>query len=136
MTEERKFTIQDKGRYILTFVSFPLLFIGCTFICILNLFVGLFLIALLLIMVLWMLLIPQIVVFSSSCIKTKTGFGKIKKTLYWSDLKKITVRPLIEGMRFTYDYCIFIFTVLIVLGDFSPQGNFRYCGIFTAPTNL
>lgn len=26
--------------------------------------------------------------------------------------------------------------VLIVLGDFSPQGNFRYCGIFTAPTNL
>ena len=35
-----------------------------------------------------------------------------------------------------HDTCNSISYVLIVLGDFSPQGNFRYCGIFTAPTNL
>lgn len=108
MSQERKFLIHGKAATIMTIVLFCLLLTGCVFVCMYNLIVGICIAAVLLLIALYILWrLPIIIVFNRSYIKTKTFFGKAKKIMYWSDLKKITLKKLFTGGRGSDNYCIF-----------------------------
>ena len=110
MTEERKFLIHDKTMCIISIVLLCLLLIGAAWVCLANLGIGLCMIIFMLTVTLFVLLrAPMIIVFSSSCLKTKTCFRKTKKTMNWSDLKRIIIKPL-SAARGADNYCIFFFT--------------------------
>ena len=111
MFKERKFLIHGKAITIIAIVLFCLLFAGAVFVCVFNIIAGMCIVAVILIInvcILWKF--PIIIVFSDVCIKTKTFFGKAKKTMYWSDLKRIILKELFTGGRGSDNYCIFIFT--------------------------
>lgn len=111
MLEERKFLIHGKTITIIATVLFCLLLVGAVFVCLFNIIAGICIVAVLIIIalcILWRLSI--IIVFNNSYIKTKTFFGKAKKIMYWSDLKKIILKKLFTGGRGSDNYCIFIST--------------------------
>ena len=111
MLEERKFLIHGKTITIIAIILFCLLLFGAIFVCVFNIIAGMCIVAVLLTIVLCILCSqPIIIVFSNSYIKTKTFFGKVKKIMYWSDLKRIILKELFTGGRGLDNYCIFIFT--------------------------
>lgn len=111
MLEKRKFLIQGKAISIIAIVLFGFLLVGTIILCVFNIVVGMSILAGLLLIAFCILLrLPIIIVFSSSCIETKTFFCKVKKSMYWSDLKRIILKELSTGGRGIDNYCIFIST--------------------------
>ena len=109
--EERKFFIHGKTRTIMTIILFCFLLVGAACVSVSNIIAGMCMEVVLLMIVfciLWKL--PIIIVFNNSYIQTKTFFGKVKKIMYWSDLKKIISKKLFTGGRGSDNYCIFIST--------------------------
>ena len=110
MTEERRLWSYNKIIIIGQSIMIPLVLIGSALICILNVYAGIFMvsmISILFFLMLWQC--PYRVVFNSFAIIEKNGFGKIRKTLYWADLKKIVVKYL-SGPRIGDYFYILIFT--------------------------
>ena len=111
MLQERKFLIHGRTATTITIVLFCLLLAGAVFVCLFNKIAGICIAAVLFIIALYLLWrIPIIIIFSDSIIKTKTFFGKVKKIMYWSDLKKILLKVLLAGGRGSDNYCIFAST--------------------------
>lgn len=111
MLGKRKFLIDGKAITVIAIILFCLLLAGAVLVCVFNIVAGMCIVAVLLIIcfcILWRN--PIIITFSSSCIQTKTFFGKVKKLKYWSDLKRIVLKELFTGGRGLDNYCIFIFT--------------------------
>ena len=111
MTEERRLWSYGPVIIIGHIIIIPLVLIGSALICILNVYAGIFMVSMvsiLFFLMLWQC--PYRVVFNSSAIIEKNGFGKIRKTLYWADLKKIVVKYL-SARKFAENYYfVFIFT--------------------------
>ena len=120
MLEERKLIIQGKVAAVLQIVLLCLLFSGAVFVCVYNITAGMCMAGVILVIT-WYILwrAPMVIIFNNSCIQTKTVFGKIKKKLDWSDLKRIILKRLRAGLYASYNYCIFIFT--------EEQIDFQFC---------
>lgn len=111
MLEERKLIIQGKAAAVLQIILFCFLLSGAIFVCMYNITAGMCMAAVILAITLYILWkFPSVIIFNDSCIQTKTFFGKIKKKMDWSDLKRIILKELRSGLSASYNYCIFIFT--------------------------
>lgn len=96
---------------ILEIVIFFLLVSFIIFVCIYEIIPGICMAAVILAITLYILWkLPSVIIFNDSYIQTKTFFGKIKKKIDWSDLKRIILKELHVGGRRSDNYCIFIFT--------------------------
>lgn len=96
---------------ILEIVIFFLLVSFIIFVCMYEIIPGMCMAAVILAITLYILWkLPSVIIFNDSCIQTKTFFGKIKKKMDWSDLKRIILKELHVGGRRSDNYYIFIFT--------------------------
>ena len=111
MLEERKFLVLGKTITIMQIVVFCLLLSLAIVVCVYEIIPGICMAAVILAITLYILWkLPSVIIFNDSYIQTKTFFGKIKKKMDWSDLKRIILKELRAGLSASYNYCIFIFT--------------------------
>lgn len=120
MLEERKFLVLGKTITIMQIVVFCLFLSLAIFVCVYNITAGMCMAAVILAITLYILWkLPGVIIFNDSYIQTKTFFGKIKKKMDWSDLKRIILKELRAGLSASDNYCIFIFT--------EEQIDFQFC---------
>ena len=108
---ERSFLIYGRSMAFIAIVTSCLLIIGALIVTIVNVIAGCcFLVTQLAITACILYFIPIIIVFNEVNVKTKTLFGKVKKTLNWSYLKRIELKTLHSGGRHVDNFVIFFFT--------------------------
>lgn len=109
--EEHKFLIYGRSMAFITIVTSCLLIIGALIVIIFNIIAGCcFLATQLAITACILYFNPIFIIFNEVNIKTKTIFGKVKKSLNWSYLKRIELKILHSGGRHVDNFIILFFT--------------------------
>ena len=109
--EKLKFLIYGKSMAIIAIIVSCLLMIGTVILIIFNIIAGsCFLVIQLAITACILYYNPIFIVFGELNVETKTIFGKVKKSLNWSNLKRIEIKTLHSGGRHVDNFIIFFFT--------------------------